>query len=224
MTYGKKTRKCNICGQEIDLSFTDDYFIEPCGKTTKCMHVDCYIEKKTTAKRASKTKEECLEYIKKCQKTREEKDKVNNEKSALYLFLSEMYGISFFPEYFFVKMSSVFSGKYKGLNKPVLPEDLLDMWKQKKSYLEKLADRNKRNGKEMNALSQLFYDLAVLLSKYDSYLQWKEQQKLAMVEVEERVQQNTDFIGYNELIRVQNGAKNNVKTTNIDISSMIDEI
>ena len=53
------------------------------------------------------------------------------------------------------------------------------MWKRKIDYLNKIADKNSRMGKEMNDVCRLYYDLSILLSKYDSYKDWKDKQQLA---------------------------------------------
>ena len=46
-------------------------------------------------------------------------------------------------------MDSVYKGTMKKLNKPVPPEDLLDMWKQKRNYLDKVAEQNRKKGNEI---------------------------------------------------------------------------
>ena len=39
------------------------------------------------------------------------------------------------PKYIYVKLASVYSGKYEGLKKPCPPEELLDMWQRKHCLL-----------------------------------------------------------------------------------------
>lgn len=85
----------------------------------------------------------------------------------------KQYGISFAPKYFFVRLNQIYKGTYKGLDKPIPPEDLFDMWQRKWHYLEKVRVRNESHGKHIQGLDLIWYDLAILLSKYDSYLNWK---------------------------------------------------
>jgi hypothetical protein len=52
------------------------------------------------------------------------------------------------------------------------------MWQRKKQELDKLYNYNQQKGKELDRSSRINYDLAVLLSKYDSFLEWKEKEKV----------------------------------------------
>ena len=132
-----------------------------------------------------------------------------------------MYDISYFPQYFYIKMDSVYKGTMKNLNKPVPPEDLLDMWKQKRNYLDKVAEQNRKKGNEILGVNRVNYDLAILLSKYDSYLKWKEQQKIAIAELDESKKRSIEKIEYTDVARPKRvGASNN----KVDINSMLDEI
>lgn len=232
------TRKCNICKKLIDISesSSDDYFFKQTRKVRTFFHSQCYTEQQTHKKRKPLTEEECAfcisqiktenEILKSEEKKTQEKRLI---KDQLYNFISDMYDISFFPKFFYVKMDSVYKGEYKGLKKPVPPEHLLDMWEQKKSYLLKVHERNRTHGKEIDGLQRVYYDLAILLSKYDSYLSWKDKQESVQLNKNEREKQAIDFI--NQKIVSQNTHNNkvgnNVKNTNeknIDINSILNEI
>lgn len=91
-------------------------------------------------------------------------------------WLYETYDISFMPKHFFINLDKVFKGTYKGLKKPVPVEDLLDMWQRKLPYLTKVYIQNKNKGKDMTGMARINYDLAILLSRYDSYCEWKDSQ------------------------------------------------
>ena len=128
------TRKCSICKEPIVLTNdSQEYFIEQKANGSSCTHTKCYIEYHTTKKRNPKTVDECNEFINSCWEFSKSVEKKQNIRNELYDFLFEMYGISFFPNYFYIKMDSVYKGTYKNLNRPVPPEDLLDMWKQKRN-------------------------------------------------------------------------------------------
>ena len=168
------TRKCSICKEPIYINDTnEDFFITLKNETKSYTHTNCYIEKQTTKKRSPKTVEECQEYIEQCRQNTKATEKKKSTKNELYEFLFDMYDISYFPQYFYIKMDSVYKGTMKNLNKPVPPEDLLDMWKQKRNYLDKVAEQNRKKGNEILGVNRVNYDLAILLSKYDSYLKWK---------------------------------------------------
>ena len=134
-------------------------------------------------------------------------------------WLYRTYEVSFLPKYFFINLDKVYKGTYKNLNKPVPVEDLWDMWQRKMPYLLKVYDKNKRSGKDMNGISRINYDMAIILSKYDSYLEWREQQKQAQME---EIAKKGTHIDYNKV------PNNNINTQNtddkIDIDSILDEI
>ena len=216
------TRKCSICKNPIYINDTnEDFFITLKNKTKSYTHTNCYIKKQTTKKRSPKTVEECQKYIEQCRQNTEVTEKKKNAKNELYEFLFDMYDISYFPQYFYIKMDSVYKGTMKNLNKPVPPEDLLDMWKQKRNYLDKVAEQNRKKGNEILGVNRVNYDLAILLSKYDSYLKWKEQQKIAIAELDESKKRSIEKIEYTDVVRPKRAGTSNNK---VDINSMLDEI
>ena len=216
------TRKCSICKEPIYINDTnEDFFITLKNETKSYTHTNCYIKKQTTKKRSSKTVEECREYIEQCRQNAKVTEKKKSTKNELYEFLFDMYDISYFPQYFYIKMDSVYKGTMKNLNKPVPPEDLLDMWKQKRNYLDKVAEQNRKKGNEILGVNRVNYDLAILLSKYDSYLKWKEQQKIAIAELDESKKRSIEKIEYTDVARPKRVGVSNNK---VDINSMLDEI
>lgn len=230
------TRKCNICKKLIDISesSSDDYFFKQTGKVRKFFHSQCYMEQQTHRKRKPLTEEECAFYISQIKTENEilklednKAQKMTIVKDQLYSFISDMYDISFFPKFFYIKMDSVYKGEYKGLKKPVPPEHLLDMWEQKKSYLLKIYERNRTHGKEIDGLQRVYYDLAILLSKYDSYLSWKDKQENVQMDEQERKRHAVDFNNQKVVSRNipnNNKVRNNVGNNNIDINSILDDI
>ena len=216
------TRKCSICKEPIYINDTnEDFFITLKNETNSYTHTNCYIEKQTTKKRSPKTVEECQEYIEQCRQSTKAIEKKKSTKNELYEFLFDMYDISYFPQYFYIKMDSVYKGTMKNLNKPVPPEDLLDMWKQKRNYLDKVAEQNRKKGNEILGVNRVNYDLAILLSKYDSYLKWKEQQKIAIAELDESKKRSIEKIEYTDVTRPKRVGTTDNK---VDINSMLDEI
>ena len=213
------TRKCSICKELINLNdANEDFFITLKNEVN---HIHCYIEKQTTKKRSPKTIEECQAYIEECRQANKAVEKKTNIKNELYEFLFDMYDISYFPKHFYIKMDSVYKGTMKNLSKPVPPEDLLDMWKQKRNYLDKVAEQNRKKGNEIVGVNRVSYDLAILLSKYDSFLKWKEQQKIAIAELDESKKRSIEKIEYTDVARPKRVSRTDSK---VDINSMLDEI
>lgn len=91
-------------------------------------------------------------------------------------FIFEQYDITFLPKHFYMQLAKIPKGEYKGLNQSIPFEDLLDMWQRKMPYLQKVYHKNCDKGKKMDGIGRIMYDLAILLGKYDSYLEWKSSQ------------------------------------------------
>lgn len=217
------TRKCSICKEAINITDSnEDFFIISKKGSNSYTHSKCYINHYTSPKRRKpKTLEECNAFIEECKIQNNDITKEKYIMDELYSFIFDMYEISYLPNYFYIKMDSVYKGTYKNLNKPVPPEDLLDMWKQKKNYLEKVYEQNRKKGTDIEGINRVNYDLAILLSKYDSYLKWKEQQRIAVAEIEDQKKRNIEKIEFKDVVRPQRTTKN---TDRIDINSMLDEI
>ena len=165
------------------------------------------------------TLEECQNFIKENKENPPQKKK--SIRTELYVFIFDMYDITYLPRQFYLKLDLIFKGTYQKIKRKVPPEDLLDMWKQKKNYLLKQAEYNRKKGNEIEGVGQVYYDLAVLLSKYDGYLKWKEQQKLAQTEQKKQKAAGIEYCAYQNVSQIKPKEKeNNV----IDISSMLDEI
>lgn len=101
-------------------------------------------------------------------------------KSDVNQFLSEQYGVAhistrIYPDY----LMKVYNGTYKhsvGIKIP--PQHLLDMWQAKIKMLNDIYAKNIVKGKEMSGESRLIYDLAVLVRRYNSYLEWLNKQRV----------------------------------------------
>lgn len=217
-----KTRKCSLCKEKIELNNDGSYFIEYKNNNSFCTHTKCYIKYHTTKKQKPKTLEECEEFINSCREAAKHIALKESPRIELTDYILEMYHISYFPKHFYVKLDSIYTGTYKNLNRPVPPEDLLDMWKQKRKYLNKVAEQNRQRGKELLGIDRVNYDLGILLSRYDAYLKWKEEQQIAIAEINDSKKRSVEKIDYMDVVRPIVG-KNNINKT-IDIASMLDEI
>lgn len=132
-------------------------------------------------------------------------------------WLYRTYEVSFLPKYFFINLDKVYKGTYKNLNKPVPVEDLWDMWQRKLPYLMKVYDKNVRSGKTMDGIARISYDMAIVLSKYDSYISWKENQQRIQAEQQERDKE----IQYTKLTKP---VSSSADKDEINLSDILDEI
>lgn len=207
-------RKCSKCKQSIELDKDNVIYCKD-----KYYHFDCFIELQLNKKRNKLSKEEWIIKAKQIQEETKSILKYIVDKEKLFKWIQYKYNIVVLPKYFFIKMDSIFNGTYKGLSKGIPAEDILDMWQRKKKELDRLADNNKRKGKELDKIARVQYDLAIILSKYDSYLEWKEKQKVLELE-KTTIAETYNKIDYKTIHKVvENQNKNND-----DISDILDEV
>lgn len=147
------------------------------------------------------------------------KEKETNIKRELTNWIYLTYGVTYLPKSFFINLEKIYKGTYKNLNVSIPPEELLDMWKRKIDYLNKTADKNNRMGKQINDTCRIYYDISILLSKYDSYKDWKEKQKIANETIIEKSDKSIEQFcnNYNSKSTIK-------KCDNLDIASILDEI
>lgn len=222
----KIKRKCFICKEDIDLNAErDNFFVEISEKNHKTKrtfkHKECFIRYETGKKRYKKSLEECELHIKRCESNFQDFEKNELEKENLFNFIFENYDITFLSARFYIKIASIFDGSMQNINKPIPPCDLLDMWQRKKNWLDRVSENNRKKGKEIIGEQRVLYDLSILLSKYDSYLEWREQQKLAQIEKEKSY---SNKINYDFILNTPKNNNKSEKKEEIDIMSLLDGI
>lgn len=134
-----------------------------------------------------------------------------------------MNGISF-SKGLCVYLAKVNNGSYASYRSKIPYDDLLDMWQRKWNYLEKQNAKEPKTGEQ-----RIYYDLSIILSKYDSYLAWKMEQEAERIEKENRANE----IEYSKALRqIEEDRRNNnevhehngISKSGIDISELLDEI
>lgn len=217
-------RICFECGKPIE--FNKDNIDEVIKFEKYCYHYDCFInacKRKIQKTNASPKWSKALESI---DIIKEETKKYFNisddlQKDDLYQFLLSNYNIDEVPQYVFIKLQEVYSGKRKGLTCEIPPEDLLDMWKRKMNSLNKIRAKNIVLGKKMNVGQQINYDLSILVNKYDSYLKWKRKNKILEQDVN---QIHKEILQTVDLDKLSKMALNQEKEDENDIDSLLEEI
>lgn len=107
-------------------------------------------------------------------------------RTNFYSYLEKHYNVLYFPKSFFEKMTSIFNGTYNGLKTSIAPSDLLDMFYQRQQDLDNNA-RIKWKNNQPTPINRINYDLAVLMSRYGAYIEWK---RLKKVEREDAIKQS----------------------------------
>lgn len=215
-------RKCGCCGEYLYINKNNiDKAIYYDKKT---YHSDCFInlcKKRSTSKRINISEKwkwnfNHIEIIK--------NDTYSHfiesiEKDEVFQFIKEAYDLTIIPTTVWQKLNNIYNGTFKGMSVGIPPSDLLDMWKRKIDMLNGIAKKNESRGIHMQPDQRLNYDLSILINKYDSYLRWKEKQRILEVEKESDKTQNivNRSIGY-----IKNTKQNNLDTD--DISDLVDDI
>lgn len=230
----KLTRKCGICGNEINLVLDIQNLVYD-EKYKRFSHLECQRQNFLTRKRGRMSPEETEQAIeemslraremlaKRIENKHPEKDKSSKKRASsdprklLTDYLMQAYDVICLPKYIFVKLASVYDGSYNGLRQPCPPEDLLSMWQQKQEYLNKVYARNVQKGTEFTSVGRINYDLAILLNKYGDYLAWKEKQSLALEK-----QQSASQVDYEKIIGTKQPAKQ--KENTVVVADLLDEI
>ena len=193
-------RKCALCGGDIEVSLPYSGQYVYYKTKAKWYHVDCF-----TAVTTSRVK--CGDWIERT------KQFVTNEvsKDNISRMIQNHYGVTLVPKYIYIKLDSVYKGTFKGLAVPIPPEDLYEMFQRKMPYLDKIAIKKKLSG-----VSRFNYDLAIVISKYDSFLKWRKE--------EESQAENTFSKEYIVTFQKNHTLSNKSKPDDIDIGSVVDDI
>ena len=133
------------------------------------------------------------------------------------------YDLTVITSRIFTKLDAIYSGTFKGLSTGIPPHDLYDMWVRKKSYLLKVRENNTTKGKVFSPEQQVIYDLSILINKYDSYLKWKEQQKI-LAQINETEAKILADINLHSSVSSTSVNKHNIKNDEDDIDVLLDEL
>lgn len=232
----KPTRKCRLCKDIIDVTNGEEDFFSitkqykkkngGAGVTKEYYHTQCFFDYHTKEKKTHQmTEEECRELIGKYKAESEKTDKYEFTENQFHYFLMDMYSLNTLPKKFYQSLEAVYKGEYKKMKQPVSMEDLFDMWEKKKTYLLKTREQQRQRGNEIAPEGALYYDLTILIGKYDGYLEWKNK-KLAEMGNESISDTSTlaqTFVPVSEMKQRKRSHVKPIKQE-VDILAMLDEI
>lgn len=220
-------RTCYECGENIIFDKANMDNIIKFEK--KYYHFPCFIntcKRKSSRSNAAPKWGVALESIDELQEKTKKFFNSNNdiEKDQVYQFIIDNYDIETVPNYIFIKLNEIYSGKRKGLTNEIPPEDLLDMWKQKKSngFLDKIRAKNIVKNKKMSVAQQINYDMSVLVNMYDDYLKWKERKKITEQSVQNEI--NSHNVTINQYDKLSNNINKQKNEDIEDIDSLLEEL
>lgn len=210
-------KKCTCCGEDIIINSVNDPLIY---YDSKFYHVECFdnvCESKSTKKwkTASLYRNDYIDEAKEKIKILFSKKNANLnnldeyanaakgeiqkiwDESDMNYFLIETYNIHTIGNIYTKYLAPIYTGTYyKSPGVTIPPRVLLDMWKRKLTYLSKAREKKIRSGADMNGMQKVAYDFAIVISKYDSYLEWKEQQQVLeskQIDIQKNILKNVDL-------------------------------
>ena len=215
-------RKCGYCGENLYINknnIDDAIYYDK-----KTYHSSCFInicQKRIANKRADVSAKWTWVYdhIDSIKKDTYSHLAVAIEQDEIFEFIKEAYDLTIIPTTVWQKLGNIYNGTFKGMSVGIPPSDLLDMWQRKIDMLNGIAKKNEVKGIHMQPEQRLSYDLSILVNKYDSYLRWKEKQKILEAEKETEKSQNivSQSIGYTNVSK-------DSKADTDDISDLVDDI
>lgn len=207
MSKRTSEKQCVICGSQFDTS-VDKHM----NHSSKYYCIDCYIEWATTKKKPL-SKDIALENVSNYQKEREEKMSFQLSKDRFNDYILNAYDLIKLNGYVWTKLSDITTGK--GLREPISYDDLLFIFQRQQAYLNGVYQRNMSIGKKMTSQQRINYDLAIVVSLYDNYKEWKRKQEILAIETKQQIELETKQIA---------SIKNVSKQTNKDEDDIYDII
>lgn len=107
------------------------------------------------------------------------------------------------------------SSKYEDVKIPAV--HLLEMWNTMMPVFIKKHQKRLEQGKSFTNIQRAAYDLTILVSKYDSFLSWKNQQKVLEIDQEEMKKSIDNNINYHAIKSQHSGHTNEIDEVLKDI-------
>lgn len=217
------SRKCSCCKENICIN--RDTIDDAIFYDKKSYHRNCFIE--LCNKRANMKR---IDIAEKWQWVQRNINHIKLEskyhfseaisKEDINQFIMKEYDIAIIPSSVWQKLSNIYKGTFRGMSVGIPPNELIDMWKRKIEYLNKVANQNVTKGKIMNPDQRLNYDLSILINKYDGYKKWKRDQKI--LESNNQYTSENNFISTGIIKEVSK--KSTDKNNDGEMSDLVDDI
>lgn len=136
-------------------------------------------------------------------------------------FLKENYNVSTQSGFYYRHLQPLYQGtsnKYEGVKIPA--SHLLEMWKTKLPSFRRQYQKRIQQGRSFTNVQLAAYDLAILVSKYESFLSWKQKQK-ALEQDQYKKEDQNQKINY-QVLNLANKKKNNDTEINNILGDIFD--
>lgn len=216
-------RKCDCCKENICIS--KDTVDDAIFYDKKSYHRKCFIDicnKRAKMKRVvvAEKWQWALKNIEKIQNKSNLHYQDAIYKEEINQFILDEYDLTIIPSSVWKKLNNIYMGTWKGMSVGISPEELIDMWKRKIGYLNKVANQKITKGTQVSSDQRINYDLSILINKYDGYKKWKESQKI--LESDIQLIRKSSSVGTSIIKEVSK--KNSDKNEDEEISDLVDDI
>lgn len=216
-------RKCSCCGEYLYI--TKNSINKAVYYDKKTYHSDCFdklCQKRIISKRANVSEKwiEIYNRINLIKSDTYEHFVTAITQEEIFQFIKETYDLKIIPTPVWQKLSNIYAGTFKGMTVGISPMDLIDMWHRKIDMLNGIAKKNELKGIKMLPEQRLTYDLSILINKYDSYLRWKEKQKILEAEKKQGTMENI----VNQSVGYIKPSEETLPSNTNDISDLVDDI
>lgn len=238
----KIRKKCYCCSEEMELEQNDanvliykqHYYHKNCfvnwcnekktvARKNASANIEKYVDAATTAVQELFEKKKCdSSSIAILQKQAEKRISDWFIGSDLCAFIRNEYDITEVP---WTRIKEVIDGTSYRTETPIPAEDLLDMWERKIDVLRKANQKKlSKQGADDKVTPEMLigYDMTILVNKYNSYLNWKEKQKILAAEKEHEKTENIVSQAITHGRSVENHKEESKKSN--DINDLLDEI
>lgn len=211
-------RKCEHCKDSIliDRNNVHDVILFK----NKYYHKKCFkerVEQRLTSKNPHKMWKDALSHVSEYENDAREAIEFWFNRDDIYNHLLDNYDIVEVPGTVFTRLDAVITGTYGRKSKPIDYADFVACWRDGQTTLNRINRNNRVNGKNIDGVHRINYDLAVVLKKFPQWRKHQEKLKAERIEAE-RAQREAVRINYDSMIRTE------IKHEGLDdISDLLDE-
>jgi hypothetical protein len=220
-------RKCKVCGKMIPIDVKSIGEIIYYDKNT--YHKDCFANlcQQNILPGSRKNVQKWSDALNNITELR--KETIQHFKPIIvrdtgYRLMLRLYNPTSIPNYIFQKLEAVYQGTWRNMSKKIPPKHLFDMWERKAEELKKMHKQMELNGKEMDPVQEINYDISVLINKYDSYLKWLEKQRIIDMEKNRSDLNNSSIQQIVDVNAIRISQQKKTNQDELDIAALVEDI
>jgi len=219
--------RCKLCKRIVNIGDID-YNELTCKRVNgklEFTHINCWVEVEFAKKANKNTKKKLVENAKRrAQKYKADIDHLIVSKRLVH-WLGGAYSAVSIPKWIISNIEDIGAGVYKNISSPIPLSDLFEMWQRYKHELDRIALYNQNKGKDMGmqGAKRMNYDLAILVNKYDDFVEWRESERARKLAHDEEIKNKRNDVNYDKLASTKKKSKKEDKD-DFKIEDILDDI